>query len=258
MTSDAPPPPGPEEPDDFRMPLLEHLEELRSRLIRALIAYALVLSVCLVFSKQLFQILIDPALPFFPDGSSFIYTKLPEAFITYLKVALLASVFGASPAIFYQLWKFVAPGLYSSERKLVFPFVGASTILFISGAVICYFTVLPWACKFFLGYSDGDTTAMLTIGEYLSFTTRLLLAFGVVFELPLAMMFAGRIGLVRSQTLRKGRPFALIAAFVLASLITPPDVVTQIALGMPLMVLYEVGIYLVKWVQPKQEDEEQP
>lgn len=248
--------PGPDPVDAYRMPLLEHLEELRTRLIKSLIGYSAVLSVCLLFSKRLFELLIRPAIPYLPEGSSFIYTKLPEAFITYLKVALIASIFGASPVLFYQAWKFIAPGLYQKERKAAIPFVLFSTVLFLSGAAVCYVAVLPWACKFFLGYSDEHTTAMLTIGEYLSFSTRLLLAFGVVFELPLAMMFMGRMGLVRSRTLRKIRPFALVAAFVTASLITPPDVVTQIALGLPLMLLYEAGIYLVKWVEPAEEDEQ--
>ena len=251
--------PGPDGVEEFRMPLLEHLEELRTRLIRALIGYSLVLAGCLVFAKRLFQLLIAPAIPYLPEGSSFIYTKLPEAFITYLKVALLTSVFVASPVIFYQGWKFVAPGLYDRERRMVLPFVTSSTLLFVAGGVVCYVAVLPWACKFFLGYSDEHTTAMLTIGEYLAFSTRLLLAFGVVFELPLAMMFLGRVGLVRAETLRKVRPYALIGAFVLASLITPPDIVTQISLGLPLMLLYEAGIYLVKWVQPPlEEDAEDP
>ncbi len=248
--------PGPDPVDAYRMPLLEHLEELRTRLIKALIGYSVVLSVCLLFSKRLFELLIRPAIPYLPEGSSFIYTKLPEAFITYLKVALIASIFGASPVLFHQAWQFIAPGLYKKERKAAIPFVLFSSLLFIAGAAVCYIAVLPWACKFFLGYSDENTTAMLTIGEYLSFSTRLLLAFGVVFELPLAMMFMGRMGLVRSTTLRKIRPFALVAAFVTASLITPPDVVTQIALGLPLMLLYEAGIYLVKWVEPSEEEDE--
>lgn len=254
--SEAEPRPGVDPVESYRMPLLEHLEELRSRLIKALIGYSAVLSVCLVFSKRLFDLLIQPAIPYLPEGSSFIYTKLPEAFVTYLKVALLASIFGSSPVLFYQAWKFIAPGLYKTERKAVIPFVLFSSVLFIAGAAVCYIAVLPWACKFFLGYSDEHTTAMLTIGEYLSFSTRLLLAFGVVFELPLAMMFMGRMGLVRSTTLRRIRPFALVAAFVTASLITPPDVVTQIALGLPLLLLYEAGIYLVKWVEPKEEEDE--
>jgi sec-independent protein translocase protein TatC len=240
--------------DGYRMPLLEHLEELRKRMIRGMIAYAVALGVCLLFSKQLFHFLILPALPYFPEGSTFIYTKLPEAFLTYLKVSLLASVFVASPILFYEGWRFVAPGLYAKERKLVVPFVLFSTALFVAGAAACYFAVLPWACKFFLGYGNETTAPMLTIGEYLSFSTRLLLAFGVVFELPLAMMFLGRIGFVRTPLLRKARPFALIGVFVLASLITPPDVVTQIALGLPLMVLYELGIVLVKWVEPAEDD----
>ena len=246
--------PGVDDVEQYRMPLLEHLEELRSRLIKALIAYGVVLSICLAFCKRLFELLIRPALPFIPEGSSFIYTRLPEAFITYLKVALLASIFGASPVIFYHLWQFVAPGLYRKERRFVLPFVLFSSLLFVAGAAFCYAAVLPWACKFFLGYSDANTTAMLTIGEYLAFSTRLLLAFGIVFELPLAMMFMGRIGIVRADSLRRWRPFALIGAFVLASLITPPDVVTQLALGFPLMVLYEAGIWLVKWVEPKEDE----
>ncbi len=240
--------------DGYRMPLLEHLEELRKRMIHGMIAYAVALGVCLLFSKQLFHFLILPALPYFPDGSTFIYTKLPEAFLTYLKVSLLASVFVASPILFYEGWRFVAPGLYAKERKLVVPFVLFSTALFVAGAASCYFAVLPWACKFFLGYGNETTAPMLTIGEYLSFSTRLLLAFGVVFELPLAMMFLGRIGFVRTPLLRKARPFALIGVFVLASLITPPDVVTQIAMGLPLMVLYELGIVLVKWVEPTEDE----
>lgn len=246
---------GPDEVEGFRMPLLEHLQELRTRLIRAMIAYAVALLGCVTISKQLFQLLIQPALPYLPEGSSFIYTKLPEAFLTYLKVALLASIFVASPMIFYQAWKFVAPGLYKRERKLVFPFVLFSTLLFVSGAAMCYYAVLPWACKFFLGYGDETTAPMLTIGEYLSFSTRLLLAFGAVFELPLAMMFLGRVGIISTAGLKKGRPFAVVASFMLAALITPPDVVTQIFLGMSLMVLYEVGSLLVRWVQPGDEDE---
>ena len=242
--------------DDFRMPLLEHLAEFRTRLIRAVAAYGIALVGCVVFSKRLFHLLIQPAVPYLPEGSSFIYTKLPEAFLTYLKVALTASVFVASPIIFYQLWQFAAPGLYQKERKLVLPFVAFSTTLFTAGALVCYFAVLPWACKFFLGYGDELTAPMLTIGEYLSFSTRLLLAFGLVFELPLAMMFLGRIGVIHPPMLRRARPFALIGVFVLASLITPPDVVTQIALGLPLMVLYELGILLVSWVEPPESLDE--
>ncbi len=250
-------PPGAE--DDvsaYRMPLLQHLEELRTRLIHAMIGYAVCLVGCVLFSPRLFQLLIRPAVEFLPEGTSFVYTKLPEAFLTYLKVALLASVFIASPYLFYQLWKFVAPGLYKREKRMVFPFVLFSTVLFLSGAVFCYLAVLPWACKFFLAYgADPETSIrpMLTISEYLAFSTRLLLAFGLVFELPLAMMFVGRAGLIRHQKLRKLRPIALVLAFVGASLITPPDVVTQIALGLPLMLLYELGIWLVRWVEPKED-----
>ncbi len=240
----------------YRMPLLQHLEELRTRLIHAMIIYAVCLVGCVVFSPNLFQLLIHPAVEYLPEGTSFVYTKLPEAFITYLKVALLASVFLSSPFLFFQGWKFVAPGLYKSEKRMVFPFVLFSTLLFLSGAVFCYLAVLPWACKFFLAYgADPETSIqpLLTISEYLAFSTRLLLAFGLVFELPLEMMFVGRAGLIRHQKLRKLRPFALVAAFVGASLITPPDVVTQVALGLPLMLLYEVGIWLVWWVQPKEK-----
>jgi len=258
MSEASAPTPDPEPLDDvesYRMPLLEHLAEFRTRLIKALIAFAVAFGICVIFAQDLFTLLIHPALPYLPEDSSFIYTKLQEAFMTYLKVALLAAVFVSSPALFYQGWQFVAPGLYKKERKLVLPFVLFSTTLFVSGGLVCYFAVLPWACKFFLGFSDENTTAMLTIGEYLGFSTRLLLAFGLVFELPLAMMFLGRIGLVRAPMLRKARPFALIGAFVLASLITPPDIVTQISLGLPLMVLYELGILLVRWVEPPEDED---
>ncbi len=254
------PDPAEDEVSAYRMPLLQHLEELRTRLIRSLIVYAICLVVCVIISPQLFQLLIQPAVDFLPEGSSFVYTKLPEAFITYLKVALLASVFVSSPFIFYQLWQFVAPGLYKQEQRMVIPFVLFSTLLFTAGAVFCYLAVLPWACKFFLGYGadpDASITPMLTIGEYLAFSTRLLLAFGLVFELPLAMMFLGRAGIVRAKTLRRFRPIALVLAFVVASLITPPDVVTQLSLGLPLMLLYEVGVLLVRWVEPREDADEE-
>jgi sec-independent protein translocase protein TatC len=176
-------------------------------------------------------------------GDKIIFTGLPEAFFTYLKVAFLSGIILAAPVIFYQFWIFVAPGLYKKEKRLLIPIVTLSTLFFVGGALFGYFVVFPYGFKFFLGFSSDTIKALPSMREYLSFSAKLLLAFGLVFELPLIITFLARLGLVSVEFLKKNRKYALLLFFVGAAILTPPDVVTQIMMALPLMVLYEISIF---------------
>jgi len=256
VSTAAPEPEPTTEPEDevdaYRMTLLEHLTELRDRLIRAFIGVAICLGVTLPFGAELYELLAAPAAPHFPEGASFIFTKPAEKFIVDIKVSLFAALLVSLPVLFYQGWQFVAPGLYKAERKLVLPFVFFSTVFFAVGATFCYMTVLPWAMHFFLGFGNETVLPQITVTEYLSFTTRIIFAFGTVFQLPLAIFFLSRVGIVTAKGLASFRRFAVPIIFLLSAVLTPPDVVTQIALSLPLILLYEVGIVVARvWGKPK-------
>ena len=242
----------PDEVDSYRMTLLEHLTELRQRLIYAFIGVLVALGLTLPFGTELYEILAAPAQPHFPEGASFIFTRPAEKFIVDVKVSLFGALLISLPILFYQGWQFVAPGLYKRERTMVLPFVFFSTLFFAIGATFCYMTVLPWAMHFFLGYGTATVVPQITVSEYLAFTTKLIFAFGTVFQLPLAIFFLARVGIVTATGLAKFRRFAIPLIFLVSALLTPPDVVTQIALGLPLILLYEIGILTAKiWGKPK-------
>ncbi len=243
--------PDQDEVEASKMPFLEHLEELRQRLTRSAIAVGVGFLVAYAFKEQLYGYLTIPLKAAMPPGAKLIYTAPAEAFFTYLKVAFLAGVIGASPVIFYQLWRFVSPGLYAHERRNIWPFVIFSSVLFICGAVFCYTIVFPYAFQFFMSFATEDITPMLKLNEYLSFSATLLFAFGVVFEMPLILIFLGRLGVVTSQGLRRKRKYAILIMFAAAALFTPPDVVSQILMALPLMMLYEISIWMVAAAQKK-------
>ncbi|MEN8751653.1 MAG: twin-arginine translocase subunit TatC, partial [Desulfobacterales bacterium] len=175
-------------------------------------------------------------------GDSLIFTGLPEAFFTYLKVAFLTGLMLAAPVIIYEFWIFVAPGLYDKEKRLMLPIVFLSTFFFIGGALFGYFLVFPWGFKFILGFATETIRPMPSMKEYLGFSAKLLLAFGLVFELPLVITFLARLGIVSVDFLKKNRKYALLLFFVGAAILTPPDVVTQIMMALPLMLLFEISI----------------
>lgn len=228
--------------EEEKLPLTEHLEELRDRLIRCFIAVIAGCVVAYIFKEKLFEILARPLIRVLGEGDKIIFTGIPEAFFTYLKVSLLAGLLLAAPVITYQFWMFVAPGLYKNERKLMIPIVFVSAFFFIGGALFGYFIVFPFGFKFLLGFASDNIQALPSMREYLSFSSKLLLAFGFVFELPIVITFMARIGLVTVPFLKKNRKYALLIFFVGAAILTPPDVVTQVMLSLPLMVLYEVSI----------------
>jgi len=239
---------------DEKQPFLSHLEELRKRLITCAIAVGICFVISYIFSERLFKILIAPLSTVMPEGDQLIFTNLPEMFLTYLKVALIAAILVAAPILFYQLWMFVAPGLYRNEKKYLFPFVLASTILFTGGALFGYFVVFPYGFKFFIGFSSEYVKALPSVKQYFSFSVKLLFAFGVVFELPVIIFFLTKIGLVSPEFLKEKRKYAILLTFAIAAILTPPDVITQFMMAGPLIILYEVGILVSRLARDRKKD----
>lgn len=230
-------------PEDEKIPFTAHLEELRKRLIICFCAVGIGFVISYFVSKKLFDILMRPLLSVMPPDEKLIYTGLPEAFFTYLKVAFLAGLFLAVPVIVYQLWMFIAPGLYDREKRLVLPIVFLSSVFFLGGALFGYFVVFPFGFKFFMGFASDAIKPLPSVKEYLSFSTKLLFAFGVVFELPLFVTFLAKLGIVDVPFLKAKRKYAILLFFVFAAILTPPDVITQVLMAGPLILLYEVSIF---------------
>lgn len=230
--------------DERAMPLTEHLEELRTRLIRALAGVFVGASIAYLVVDELFEWLILPLKGIDPERIRIVGTGLTEAFFTKLKVAVVAGLFLASPIVFYQIWRFVEPGLYESEKRYVKPFVFFATFFFFAGAAFCYQLVFPTAFAFFIAqYQSISIEPFLKISEYLSFTSRMLLAFGVVFELPVFTFFFARTGLVTHRQMISWWRYALVGIFIAAAVLTPgPDIASQLLMAAPLLLLYTLSI----------------
>lgn len=242
---------------EMEMPLTEHLEELRWRVVKAVLAVALGFGVAYLYSDRIFGILTAPIETVgVGSGLSMIGTGVAEAFFTKLKVSFISGVFAASPVLFYQAWQFVSPGLHGHEKVYVVPFVVFATFFFFAGATFCYFTVFYVGYAFFIEqYQTIGIEPALRISEYLSFSSRLLLAFGITFELPVIAFFLARVGVIDHQTLIKPWRYAIIVIVVLAAVLTPgPDIASQMLLALPLMVLYCVSI-VVAWAFHRKTEE---
>jgi len=241
--------------EEEKLPITEHLEEFRWRLIKCLGAVGVGFLSSYAFSKQIFNFLVAPLVKIMPENSHLIYTSLPEAFLTYLKVSFFAGLVLSTPVILYQIWKFIMPGLYEMERKYVVPFVIVATIFFGIGVAFAFYVVFPFGFKFFLGFSTDDIYALPTLREYLSLSIRLLLAFGITFELPVFIFFLAKLGIVNHQMLRKQRKYAMIIVVVMAAVLTPPDVISQVLLAVPLLALYEISIWVAYMVRKPEKKE---
>ena len=242
---------------------IEHLTELRSRLIKSFVYLFICFIACYFFAEDIYRFLVEPYAEAVKNDSTnrrLIFTALHETFITYLKVAFFAAMFVTSPIILTQIWKFIAPGLYKNEKRALLPYLIATPTLFLLGGMLVYYLVMPLAIKFFLSF---ETTAQVSslpiqleakVNEYLSLIMRLIFAFGISFQLPVLLSLLARVGFVDSKFLKSRRKYVVVIIFAVAALLTPPDPITQIGLGIPLLILYELSILSVKIIERKQKD----
>lgn len=240
------------------MPLTSHLEELKARVIRILIAIGIGFGVCYLFKEWSFKVVTRPLVDALPAHSSMIFTGLPEAFFIHMKIAFFASLFLTAPYTLFEIWRFVSPGLYKKEKRMIIPFVFFSTVLFSGGILFGYFIALPPAFRFFVSFSTDFLKPMISFREYLNLTLKFLLAFGLSFEMPVFMFFLAKIGVVNAKMLAKQRRIAILIIFIVAAVLTPsPDAVSQILMAAPLLVLYEISIILAKFAKNQKASQEQ-
>lgn len=234
---------------------ISHLVELRDRLLRA-IGAVIVVFVCLMpFAGQIYDLLAQPMIHTLPEGTKMIATGVVTPFFVPVKVTLLVAFVVALPVVLYQAWAFVAPGLYAHEKKLILPLVVASTLLFILGMAFCYFFVFNTVFRFIAEFAPKSITPAPDIEQYLAFVMTMFVAFGVTFEVPVIVVVLTRFGVVSLEKLRDARPYVIVGAFVVAAIVTPPDVMSQVLLALPLCLLYEVGLIVARFVKPKPEAE---
>jgi sec-independent protein translocase protein TatC len=249
--------------DDKPMPLLEHIVELRRRLLWSIAGFLIAFFVCYYFSGKIYFFLAQPLAAIMHQRGEqphLIYTALYEAFFTYLRVGIFGAAFVSFPLVASQIYLFVAPGLYRSEKRAIVPFLVATPVLFVAGAALAYYFVFPFAWRFFLSFqtptgADGlQITLEAKVSEYLALVMKLIFAFGVAFQLPVLLTLLAKVGIVSSASLRKFRRYAYVGMFVIAAILAPPDVLTQTGLAVPLVLLYEISIICARFVEPKPVD----
>jgi sec-independent protein translocase protein TatC len=236
--------------------LRPHIAELRSRLIKIVVIFFILFIIAFLFWKQIFAFLAKPATDVLntSNSSEMIFTNLVEPFMTAVKVSLYTALFATLPVILYQFWKFVAPGLYDNEKKLVLPFVVFGTVMFYIGAAFAYFVVFPVGFKVLINFGGDNFVAMLKISEYVSVSLKIMIGFGIAFELPVLSYFLAKLGLITDKTLKDFFRYAVVIIFIVAAILTPPDLFSQLAMATPLLILYGLSIWIAKVVNPYKEE----
>jgi len=238
-------------------PLMQHLVELRSRLLKTVVSVLLVFGCLYYFANDLYLIISEPLRAFLPDGSSMIATDVASPFFAPFKLTLMTSVFIAMPYMLFQIWGFIAPALYEKEKRLAYPLLFSSIVLFYLGMAFAYFVVFPLVFGFFTGAAPEGVTVMTDISRYLDFVLKLFFAFGLAFEIPIATIILVAAGITDTKSLGEKRPYIVVACFVIGMLLTPPDVISQTLLALPMWMLFEVGVLFAKLVEKRNNDNEQ-
>jgi sec-independent protein translocase protein TatC len=247
-----------EQPSAGEDSFVSHLVELRDRLLRALIAFAVVLLVLIPFSSELYDLLASPMMRALPEGAKMIATGVVTPFLVPVKVAMLVAFVIVLPVILYQAWAFVAPGLYNHEKRLVLPLIVTSTFLFVLGIAFCYFFVFGTVFHFIHQIAPKSISVAPDIENYLNFVMTMFLAFGVTFETPIVVVVLTRMGVVTLAQLQGFRPYFIVGSFVVAAIVTPPDVVSQLLLAIPMCLLFEAGLIAARFVRPRTSDPDEP
>ncbi|MGF1722662.1 twin-arginine translocase subunit TatC [Vibrio kyushuensis] len=238
-------------------PLISHLLELRNRLLRAMLAILIIFLGLIYFSNYIYEFVSAPLVDRLPEGATMIATDVASPFFTPLKLTLIASVFIAVPFILYQVWAFVAPGLYKHERRLIMPLLFSSSLLFYCGVAFAYFVVFPLVFSFFTAISLGGVEFATDISSYLDFVLALFFAFGIAFEVPVAIILLCWTGATTPKSLSEKRPYIVVGAFVVGMMLTPPDLISQTLLAIPMCILFEVGLFFARFYTKKDEDREE-
>ena len=231
---------------DEKQPFIAHLKELRDRLVVSLAGLAVAFIVAYSFKEKIFHFLMQPFIKVMPAGSSFIFTSITEAFITYFKVSLVAALFLAAPVILYEVWMFVAPGLYEKEKKYIAPFIIFGSFFFIGGALFCYYVTMPVVYHFFVSYAGTMIIPMPSLKEYMSLTLKMLVIFGLIFQMPLVAYYLAKAGIINYRGLAKKRRYAILGIAVLSAIITPPEVSSQLLMALPMYGLFELSVVIAR------------
>ena len=243
--------------EDTPLPLVAHLTELRDRLLRAILAILVLFIGLFPFANELYSFVSEPLRKYLPEGSSMIATEVASPFLTPFKLTLVLAIFAAIPVILYQIWAFVAPGLYKNEKRITFPLLASSVVLFYLGAAFAYFVVFPLVFGFFTSVGPGDVAIMTDINRYLDFVLKLFFAFGLAFEIPIAAVILIWTGVTTADALANKRPYIIVGCFVLGMLLTPPDVISQSLLAIPMWILFELGVFFGRLIRQRDEDQAQ-
>lgn len=241
---------------DQPQPLVAHLTELRDKLLRAILAILIVFIALFPFANEIYAFVSEPLRSILPEGATMIATEVASPFLTPFKLTLIAAIFLAIPYVLYQVWSFIAPGMYRHEKRFAIPLLVSSILLFYSGAAFAYYVVFPLIFAFFTSVGPADVTIMTDINRYLDFVLKLFFAFGLAFEIPIAAVLLIWAGITTPEALGKKRPYIIVGCFIFGMLLTPPDIISQSLLAIPMWILFEFGVFFGKFVQPKNPDQQ--